>query len=135
MDKMKLDKIRFAKLIWYLTWHCKMDADDNDLAEIDRMIDVDLPEAPVPAMNVEQLHILMSIMQRGTNKIEAIKQHRAMTGWGLKESKDAVEEYWRPAETAKTYTKQDLLSRSAMAPLTEADGSAIDKFINKYLTD
>jgi hypothetical protein len=53
----------------------------------------------------------------------------------LKESKDAVEDYWRPAETAKTYTKQDLLDRSGAVPLTEVEGSAIDRFINKYLTD
>jgi ribosomal protein L7/L12 len=131
MDKMKLDKIRFAKVVALIVTEYQR-ISENFISELDHIIDI---EVIAPAMNVEQLHTLMSIMQRGTNKIDAIKLHRAMTGWGLKESKDAVEDYWRPAETAKTYTKQDLLDRSGAVPLTEVEGSAIDRFINKYLTD
>jgi hypothetical protein len=31
----------------------------------------------------------------GFNKIEAIKAYRALTGFGLKEAKDAIELHWR----------------------------------------
>jgi len=36
----------------------------------------------------------MALMAEGTRKIEAIKCHRKITGYGLKESKDTVEKYW-----------------------------------------
>jgi ribosomal protein L7/L12 len=37
---------------------------------------------------------LLLYMGKGTQKIEAIKAYRNLTGAGLKESKDAVERYW-----------------------------------------
>ena len=36
--------------------------------------------------------VVEGIMHKGWNKIQAIKNHRALTDFGLKESKDAVEE-------------------------------------------
>lgn len=41
----------------------------------------------------ESLNKLLHAMQRG-QKIEAIKEYRTITNMGLKESKDAVEEFW-----------------------------------------
>jgi len=51
----------------------------------------------VPTPNVDHnanVDALMMLMVEGTRKIDAIKVHRQLTGWGLKESKDAVEKYW-----------------------------------------
>lgn len=89
---MKLDKIRFATLIGYLSRISGQTFAVDEIVEIDGIIDMPIPEAPM--MNAETLHVLMALMQEGTRKIEAIKQHRMMTGYGLKESKDAVEKYW-----------------------------------------
>lgn len=41
-------------------------------------------------ISVQHVHDLMNAMAQG-RKIEAIKAHRTMTGFGLKESKDVVE--------------------------------------------
>jgi ribosomal protein L7/L12 len=41
-------------------------------------------------ISVQHVHDLMHHMANG-RKIEAIKAHRTMTGFGLKESKDAVD--------------------------------------------
>lgn len=38
-------------------------------------------------------------------KIEAIKQVRSVTGWGLKESKDAVEQVFEPLALARSHAE------------------------------
>lgn len=91
---MKLDKMTFARLVA----HCVsngMSAGEYEVTTLDDIIDINVPE-PVPGRaNVEDVDKLMMLMLQGTQKIEAIKLYRMMTGMGLKESKDAVERYWR----------------------------------------
>ena len=63
-----------------------------ELYQIERLADiVKTEEQPIP--NVELINALMFSMQQG-RKIDAIKAYRQLTGYGLKESKDAVEKYW-----------------------------------------
>lgn len=53
--------------------------------------------SPMPRMfmpNSADVDQLMMLMVEGTRKIEAIKIYRQLTGFELKESKDAVEKYW-----------------------------------------
>lgn len=90
---MKLDKIKFAKLIHYIT-ECGWNGDVN---HVDELIDIDVTPVEVsgkadPALIDE----LMRAIHNG-EKISAIKAYRSMTGFGLKEAKDAVEKYWKPA--------------------------------------
>lgn len=65
----------------------------DELVELDNLIDIEVPTT-VPIEFINQLHYLMSLMQEGTKKIEAIKAYRTLTNYGLKESKDMVEKYW-----------------------------------------
>ena len=58
--------------------------DDNHFAT------VPVAPAPMPFGAKTQVEILMGAMA-SDRKIEAIKAHRALTGYGIKESKDAVE--------------------------------------------
>jgi ribosomal protein L7/L12 len=90
---MKLDKIRFARLISYITYHCGSIA-DNVIEDIDDMIDVQLPEVQPQKASCADVDQLLMLMAEGTRKIEAIKAYRTLTGAALKESKDAVEKYW-----------------------------------------
>ena len=60
--------------------------------------------------NFEELNVLMMLMAEGTRKIDAIKQHRQLTGAGLKESKDAVEKYW--VSKPQSGTLSDILGNS-----------------------
>jgi len=44
-------------------------------------------------VEIDTIHAMLKAMQDG-QKIEAIKAHRSLTGYGLKESKDIIEKYW-----------------------------------------
>jgi ribosomal protein L7/L12 len=72
-----------------------MTVDKTDVIALDDLINI---EAPQPerfhASDINDLQMLMKFMAQGTQKIEAIRLHRQITGWGLKESKDAVEAVW-----------------------------------------
>lgn len=113
---MKLDKVRFATLIGYLSRATGQTFAVSEIVEIDDIIDIAIPEVSQGRADVEQLDRLMFLMAQGTQKIEAIKVHRAMTGYGLKESKDAVEKHWHSS------TEAQLLARVRQALGTTADG-------------
>ena len=85
---MKLDKIRFAYLVKYIVG--LQPQEFLDIQTLDDLIDVEVPEAKY---DETKLGAMLSAMQQG-KKIDAIKEHRAMTGYGLKESKDFIEKYW-----------------------------------------
>lgn len=92
---MKLDKIKFARLVAYLGPKCKFELDIDAINTLDDIIDVEVPmpiEHHYPKN--DDIDRLMALMTEGTRKIEAIKIYRILTGYGLKESKDAVEKYW-----------------------------------------
>jgi hypothetical protein len=97
---MKLDKMAFAKVVA----HCVnngMSGTSFAIEDLDCLIDIEVPVPEVmSAINPLDIDYLMALMAEGTRKIEAIKCHRKITGYGLKESKDAVERYWvsKPVE-------------------------------------
>lgn len=84
-----MDKIKFASLISFLSSLNGRDFAEADIRVIDGMIN---EGSQVGLVSSEKLNFLMGSI-RINNKIEAIKAYRAMTGQGLKESKDAVEKY------------------------------------------
>ncbi len=95
---MKLGKHDFAKLIAYIQkiMVTKDNLSSYEIEDIDDMIDFNVPQ-PDPVIirpSNDDVDKLLMLMQEGTRKIEAIKMHRTITGYGLKESKDAVEKYW-----------------------------------------
>ena len=93
---MKLDKIKFAKLLAYISYTSNYDFSD-EAGHIDDLIDVDAePNRIYP--QISDINYLMELMASGNHKIEAIKQYRVLTGCGLKESKEQVEKYWVSAE-------------------------------------
>lgn len=93
---MKLDKIRFARLIGYISAISGRDFAPDEVDYIDRIADIEMQEAKIIGCNPDRLNDLLLLMKDGTRKIEAIKVYRDFTGVGLKESKDAIEAYWIP---------------------------------------
>lgn len=88
-----MDKIKFAQLIAAIV-RSGADLDVYQIGDFDRMITEGMPQPKpvgVSPLNVDEL---LRLMAEGQYKIEAIKCYRALTGVGLKESKDAVEKYW-----------------------------------------
>jgi hypothetical protein len=67
-------------------------------------------------------------MAGGTNKIDAIREHRAITGMGLKESKEAVERYW-PDGSKKLLSVADLRSKLNTTTWNITEYSIIENFI------
>ena len=87
---MKLDKIKFAWLIAFVTKHgAKLGT--YEIEDIDNLCTFEVQLVQVDPDLVDNL---MALMVEGTRKIEAIKTYRYLTSQGLKESKEAVERYW-----------------------------------------
>lgn len=91
-----MDKFAFAELISYITAMGSRAISEHECREIEALMNRCNFQRSSQA--VDDLLRLMG----SNSKIEAIKAYRALTGQGLKESKDAVEKYWiaRPAENA-----------------------------------
>lgn len=122
---MKLDKMKFAKLVA----HCVANGMSTGDYEVDRLDELCEVEAPTqPTFTTIDLHTFMALMQEGIRKIDAIKQYRMMTGYGLKESKDIVEKYWPNQETK--YTRNELVQKLKESDLAGEDYITVEKFIN-----
>jgi hypothetical protein len=110
---MKLDKIKFAQLVAFIT--SQVGSMSNWVIEdLDNLINIEVeqPKNVVPCGLVDELLLYMG---GGTQKIEAIKAYCTLTGAGLKESKDAVERYWvsKPVEKAsEAATLGDILGKA-----------------------
>lgn len=87
---MKLDKIKFARLVTWIASNASYQFNETDLQYIDDMIDIDVPQVKLPCSIVDEL--LREIVSPD-GFIPAIKAYRAITGAGLKESKEAIERY------------------------------------------
>lgn len=86
---------KFAAFVSYLTektrHYFSIEDCQDMLALINNMNETVIP----PQADYQTVDQLMMVMNNGTQKIEAIKLYRTLTGLGLKESKDAVEKYWK----------------------------------------
>lgn len=91
---MKLAKLKFARLIGIITDITARTLSEDEIDAIDHIIDIDVTPIEVPGKaDPADLDELMRAIHNG-EKIAAIKAYRTMTGYGLKEAKDAVEKYW-----------------------------------------
>jgi len=91
---MKMDKIRFAQLVNFLSRHGMYELSLTEMQELDDIVQIDIPAPVNNYPDADDINRLMALMTEGTQKIEAIKLHRKLSGCGLKESKDMVEKYW-----------------------------------------
>jgi ribosomal protein L7/L12 len=98
---MKLDKMTFAKLVAFISGQFQVHMNSQDIEALDGLINIEVPMQSPAKANPAEVDELMRLMAGGTQKIEAIKAYRSLTGSMLKESKDAVEKYWvsKPAAT------------------------------------
>jgi len=96
---MKLDKIKFARLIGWLERVHALNLQQVDIEKLDNIIDIEVPAVEKQCVSFELVDELLRQMALG-NRIPAIKAYRELCHAGLKESKDAVERYWvnKPAE-------------------------------------
>jgi ribosomal protein L7/L12 len=87
-----MDPVKFACLISYLAGVTRHQLSQDEISNIYNL-GCDMQLRSQHQCNVNELYVMMAAMKDG-RKIDAIKSHRVLTGFGLKESKDAVEKYW-----------------------------------------
>lgn len=90
---MRLDKIRFARVISLVSRFAGRSLFDDEMQDLDAAMDIEVP-TQTNYVPVEAVDELLKTMAYG-EKIPAIKAYRVLTGAGLKESKDAVEKRWQ----------------------------------------
>lgn len=91
---MKLDRIKFATLISFITYRAKFTLSQDDITEIDTITEMNVEPVEVPGKaDPAKLNELMRAIHAG-EMIAAIKAYRDMTSCSLKEVKDAVEKDW-----------------------------------------
>lgn len=99
----KLSRKQFARLIGYVTFMNKGNICEADIDMIDHLCEIEEPQAVEPVRvyyNNKDVELLLQAMHNG-RKIEAIKYHRLITGFPLKESKDVIERWWiEPAKVS-----------------------------------
>lgn len=79
-----MDKLQFAKLVSYISALRQVTLDDHEVQELDSLTTIEADEPKV------DLTHLFNAMAQG-DKIEAVKAHRTLTGFGFMESKNEVE--------------------------------------------
>lgn len=87
---MKLDKIRFARLIGMITSLAGRTLDSDEIEAFDYVCDVDVPINRVSETDVCEL---LKQINSPDGFIPAIKAYRVLTGAGLREAKEAIEKY------------------------------------------
>lgn len=94
---MKLDKIKFAKVVQYITNLNHQNYLELDV--LDELIDIDVEPTKVNCYDIDELlHQIIS----PDGYISAIKTYRALTGANLKDSKEAIERYRKVFLTTDT---------------------------------
>jgi hypothetical protein len=89
-----MERIAFAYLMSYLGYKCQGGFDRGEVETIDQIITEGLPKHDtITGYNDSLLSDMLAAMKSG-RKIEAIRYYRALSGFGLKESKDFVEQHW-----------------------------------------
>lgn len=100
-----MDKIAFAQLIGYISSNMATPMERHKIEYVESLIASSVTvQKPVMADAGMINYMLKSI--KANQKIEAIKAYRSLTGYGLKESKDAIEAHWpnKPADYAAIKT-------------------------------
>ena len=109
---MKLDRLKFAKLIGFLTYSVGS-LSDSVVEDLDDMIDVNVDSAALKYVSTSIVDDLLREIANPDGFINAIKAYRVLTGAGLKEAKEAIERYRLiPKFADKEIANNDMLRRN-----------------------
>ena len=100
---------KFALLISYICSRTGREFSMNEVESIYQQVEA-MPDQPMNYLHqgsIEQMHLMLEAMQAG-RKIDAIEAHKQLTGYGLKESKDAIEKYWIGNNLSDTRLVKDI---------------------------
>lgn len=89
-----MNTIKFAQLVNWLTKFGMHHLDKIEMEELYKCVQPD-PVSSNVFVSQEVVNELLACMNNANSKIEAIRAYRMLTGATLKDSKDAVEKYWK----------------------------------------
>lgn len=127
---MKLDRIKFATLIGYCA-NRGMTVYEADVDALDQLTEINVEPVEVPKTNPAKINELMRAIHAG-EKIAAIKLYRDMTGYGLKESKDAVEEHWTNKKTELCNVMIKSINNQLSDEFNSDQLKLVKEFINSF---
>lgn len=94
---MRLDKIKFASLVAYITG---LRPEYNlDVGHLDTLVEIDVKPVATQYVDAAAVNELLAALNMEGKLIEAIKAYRSLTGAGLKESMDAINRYRNVKDT------------------------------------
>jgi ribosomal protein L7/L12 len=132
---MKLDRIKFARLIGAITNIANRTMSVDEIDCIDYLTEINVEPVSVPYADAAIVNDLLKAMKDG-QKIAAIKAYRSLTGLGLKESKDAVEAQWSHTNCIDGQTlKQQMIDSLKMPDCMfqlETERNAVAEFIGSF---
>lgn len=88
---MKLDRIKFAVLVSYVT--SLQPRENIDIPLLDTLTEINVEPVADTRVSIDAVNELLAAINVEGKLIEAIKAYRSLTGAGLKEAKDAIERY------------------------------------------
>ena len=90
---MKLDRLKLASLIGFLSCRYALTFTQDDIREADEIIDFEVPTQQANEASCNDVNELLRQLNKPDGFIPAIRVYRVLTGAGLKESKEAIERY------------------------------------------
>ena len=121
---MKLDKIKFAKVVQFITdrgWA-------GDVEILDDLIDIDVEPVKTDKVDPAMVDELLREIANPDGFINAIKVYRMLTGALLKESKEAIERYRNVANFPKKDENAMLGDILGTVPVNKRPPVNFDKF-------
>lgn len=90
---MKLDKIKFARLIAFLQVKSKFLLEIDDINQLDDLIDINVEPVSTGKASEADVNELLRQIGNEDGFIPAIEAYRSLTGAGLKEANEAIVRY------------------------------------------
>lgn len=87
---MKMNAIKFAQMISYISQYTNVIFSSDAIADISAAIDAGVEQPIVSSCSAQDLVAIFQAMAEG-KRIEPIKHIRQVTGLGLKEAKDLLD--------------------------------------------
>lgn len=99
-----MTNINELRMVSLVSCWCGMELTADQIYRICDIMKLSTPNASYASK--DDVKNLIRLMKQGNQKIEAIRAYRQLTGAGLQEAKDTVEDYWPTATFTALEVKQ-----------------------------
>lgn len=107
---MNLNIVGFGTLMSYIGRMVESQLSNHAVEHVAALVEECLPKQEPVKANAGEIDEMLKAIREG-KKIDAIKWYRSLTGYGLKESKEAIERYWIDGKTAALDMRKSMAER------------------------